>query len=218
MSNLCQTLATYRICAVPGHDGRCGSGWCVPGSGRGSGCWATVFRFLCYACLFHASLIRDVCWRRTAMVLVELGVVEQRFQAVLEVLGGASVSDVARRYGVVRQTVHRWLRKYAGSGVSGLADQSSRPHSCPHQMLPQVEARVVEMRRAHPGWGSRTILYWLAARYSSTGNPPPERCVQHHTHHPTQPDMGGHLLYAVACAVSMSVMNSTRLSVIDLRT
>lgn len=51
------------------------------------------------------------------MVLVELGVVEQRFQAVLEVLGGASVSDVARRYGVVRQTVHRWLRRYAESGI-----------------------------------------------------------------------------------------------------
>jgi len=32
------------------------------------------------------------------------------------------------------------------------------------------------------------------------------------------PDMGGHLLYAVAWEVSMSVMNSTRLSVIDLRT
>ena len=95
------------------------------------------------------------------MVLVELGVVEQRFQAVLEVLGGASVSDVARRYGVVRQTVHRWLRKYAKSGVSGLADQSSRPHSCPHQMPAVVEARVVEMRRAHPGWGPRTIRYWL---------------------------------------------------------
>ena len=95
------------------------------------------------------------------MVLVELGVVEQRFQAVLEVLGGASVSDVARRYGVVRQTVHRWLRKYAESGVSGLADQSSRPHSCPHQMPAVIEARVVEMRRAHPGWGPRTILYWL---------------------------------------------------------
>jgi transposase-like protein len=79
------------------------------------------------------------------MVLVELGVVEQRFQAVLKVLGGASVTDVARRYGVVRQTVHRWLRWYASSGVSGLADQSSRPLSCPHQMLPQVEARVVEM-------------------------------------------------------------------------
>ncbi|MCH8129210.1 MAG: IS481 family transposase [Acidobacteria bacterium] len=95
-------------------------------------------------------------------MLAELGVVEQRFQAVLEVLGGAAVTDVARRYGVARQTVHRWLRRYAESGVSGLVDESSRPHTCPHQMPAQTEARVVEMRWAHPGWGPRTIAYHLA--------------------------------------------------------
>jgi Homeodomain-like domain len=51
-------------------------------------------------------------------MLVELGVVEQRYQAVLEVLNdGASVSDVARRYGVARQTVHVWLRKHAAEGA-----------------------------------------------------------------------------------------------------
>ena len=38
-------------------------------------------------------------------VLVELGVAEQRYRAVLEVLDeGASVTDVARRYGVARRT------------------------------------------------------------------------------------------------------------------
>lgn len=93
------------------------------------------------------------------MVLVELDVVEQRFQAVLEVLGGAPVTDVARRYGVVRQTVHRWLRRYAESGVAGLVYLSSKPQSCPHQMSARVEARVVELRHGHPGWGPRTIEY-----------------------------------------------------------
>jgi transposase-like protein len=39
-------------------------------------------------------------------VLVELGVVEQRYRAVLEVLEeGVSVTEVARRHSVVRQTV-----------------------------------------------------------------------------------------------------------------
>jgi transposase-like protein len=66
-------------------------------------------------------------------MLVELGLVEQRYQAVLEVLNdGASVTDVARRYGVARQTVHDWLGKYAAEGLRGLADRSSRPLSCPH--------------------------------------------------------------------------------------
>jgi transposase InsO family protein len=94
-------------------------------------------------------------------VLVELGVVEQRFRAVLEVLGGAPVSDVARRYGVARQTVHRWLRSYADSGVQGLVDGSPKPLSCPHQMPARVEVRVVEMRWAHPDWGPGTIRYHL---------------------------------------------------------
>ena len=47
-------------------------------------------------------------------MLVELGVVEQRYQAVLEVLNdGATVTDVARRFGVSRQTVDVWLRRCA---------------------------------------------------------------------------------------------------------
>jgi transposase-like protein len=85
-------------------------------------------------------------------VLVELGAVEQRYRAVLEVLDeGVSVTEVARRYGVVRQTVHAWLRRYAEGGLGGLAGRSPRPVSCPHQMPSLVEARIVAMRREHPG-------------------------------------------------------------------
>ena len=94
-------------------------------------------------------------------MLVELSVVEQRYRAVLEVLGGVSVTEVARRNGVARRTVHEWLRRYAGGGLAGLADRSSRPASCPHQMAPVVEAAVVGMRRAHPAWGPSRILWRL---------------------------------------------------------
>ena len=39
-------------------------------------------------------------------MLVALRLVEQRYHAVVEVLVGASVVDVARRNGVARQTAH----------------------------------------------------------------------------------------------------------------
>jgi transposase InsO family protein len=96
-------------------------------------------------------------------VLVELNVVEQRYRAVLDVLEGASVVEVARRNGVARQTVHEWLRRYAGEGggLAGLADRSSRPDSCPHQMGLELEARVVALRRAHPAWGPDRIRWQL---------------------------------------------------------
>lgn len=92
-------------------------------------------------------------------MLVELGLVEQRYKAVLEVTEGATtVTEVARRYGVSRQTVHKWLVRYATGGLAGLVDKSSKPDSCPHQMPPTVEAKILEMRRAHPEWGPRTLL------------------------------------------------------------
>jgi transposase len=96
-------------------------------------------------------------------VLVELGVVEQRYRAVLEVLEeGASVTAVARRYGLARQTVHQWLARYANDGgLAGLADRSPRPESCPHQMGALIEARVVSLRREHPGWGPSRIVWQL---------------------------------------------------------
>lgn len=92
----------------------------------------------------------------------ELSVQEQKYQAVLAVLAdGRSVSEVAQRWGVSRQSVHAWLRRYEEGGLAGLEPRSSRPVSCPHQMPGVAEARVLELRRAHPGWGPRRILYDL---------------------------------------------------------
>jgi transposase len=49
--------------------------------------------------------------RDTPAMLRELKVVEQRYRAVLQVLDGTPVTEVAERFGVARQTVHRWLAR-----------------------------------------------------------------------------------------------------------
>ncbi|MER6359223.1 IS481 family transposase [Streptomyces sp. NPDC001634] len=95
------------------------------------------------------------------MALVELSVVEQRYRAVLAVLAGATVTEVAAQMGVSRQTVSGWKSRYAASGLAGLADRSRRPTSCPHQASAEVEAAVCELRRKHPGWGPRRIAHVL---------------------------------------------------------
>jgi transposase InsO family protein len=96
--------------------------------------------------------------KEDAVPLVDLSMVEQRYDAVREVLDGATVTDTAIRYGVDRRTLHRWLVRYANDGLGALANNSSKPDRCPHQMSAEIEARVVELRRSHPGWGPRTIL------------------------------------------------------------
>src|SRR2546430_4890547 len=98
------------------------------------------------------SASRDCCRvGEPGLMLVELSVVEQRYHAVMEVIsGGVPVVEVAERYGVARKTVHAWLRRYRQEGLPGLTDRSHRPHRHPGQLAADVEARVCELRRAHP--------------------------------------------------------------------
>jgi transposase InsO family protein len=108
-------------------------------------------------------------------MFMELSVQEQKYQAVMAVLSdGVSVSEVAQRWGVSRQSVHAWLRRYEDSGLAGLEARSRRPGSCPHQMPGVVEARILELRRTHPGWGPRRILYELQ-RTAGPGEVVPSR-------------------------------------------
>jgi len=96
----------------------------------------------------------------TRLMLVELSVVEQRYQAVLAVIrDGVPVVEVARRFDVSRQAVHRWLRWYEQQGLGGLADRSHRPPRCSHQMDAAVEVWVLEARRRNPGWGPRRLVH-----------------------------------------------------------
>jgi transposase InsO family protein len=62
---------------------------------------------------------------------------------------------------VSRQSVHTWIARYEGGGLGALADRSHRPASCPHQIPPETEARICELRRQHPGWGPRRIEHQL---------------------------------------------------------
>jgi transposase len=62
-------------------------------------------------------------------------VAEQRYQAVLAVISdGLSISQVAQKVGVSRQTLHSWLARCEAEGFEGLVDRSHRPVKCPHQM------------------------------------------------------------------------------------
>lgn len=88
--------------------------------------------------------------------------VEQRYRAVLEVLDGSPVSEVAVRYGVSRQAVYAWKSKYEAAGLEGLQEKSRRPRTSPTRLPAEVEALVCETRRTNPRWGARRIAFEIA--------------------------------------------------------
>jgi transposase len=70
----------------------------------------------------------------------------------MEVVSGAPVTEVARRYGVSRQAVQGWLGHYESDGLAGLADHSHRPRYQPRQLDAEIEALICQLRGAHPRW------------------------------------------------------------------
>jgi transposase InsO family protein len=90
--------------------------------------------------------------------------VEHRYRAVLDVLEGTPVAEVARQYGASRQSVHTWLRRFQAQGRIGLEERSRRPGSSPTRLPAEIEALICELRRAHRRWGPRRIVHELGLR------------------------------------------------------
>ena len=97
-------------------------------------------------------------------MLWELSVSEQRYRAVLEVMAGVPVTEVAERYGVSRQSVHTWLLRYRREGIAGLEDRSHRVRNHPWRTAAEVEELVCELRRGHPKWGPRRLVFEMGRR------------------------------------------------------
>jgi transposase InsO family protein len=82
-----------------------------------------------------------------------LGLAGRRRLVALVVDEGLSQREAARRLGVSPATanrwVHRWLMASAGAraALSCLADRSSRPHTMPRLLAPEIEARILSARR-----------------------------------------------------------------------
>ena len=97
-------------------------------------------------------------------MLWELSVAEQRYRAVLEVGTGVPVTEVAERYGVSRQSVHTWLLRYREEGIRGLEDRSHQVHAHPWRIPAEVEEAICELRRGHPKWGPRRLVFEMGRR------------------------------------------------------
>jgi transposase InsO family protein len=71
---------------------------------------------------------------------------------------GWKQAHIAKAMGISRKCVKKWLDRHADEGLAGLEDRSSRPHSSPSRTAPEVETRIVELRRRQ-----RRGPDWLAA-------------------------------------------------------
>ncbi|MBK5102178.1 MAG: transposase [Desulfobacteraceae bacterium] len=69
-----------------------------------------------------------------------------------------SVSDLAERFGISRNTAYRWINRFKQHGQAGFHELSRRPHTCPWQTDKAIAKELVKLRKAHPRWGPRKLL------------------------------------------------------------
>jgi transposase InsO family protein len=72
-----------------------------------------------------------------------------------------SMRELCQRFGISRKTGYKMLARHAEQGLPGLKDGSRAPRSHPNQTEPEVEGAILRVRKAHPTWGSKKILWTL---------------------------------------------------------
>jgi putative transposase len=88
----------------------------------------------------------------------ETCVIKERTKMMGEYLSGEyTLAELARRSGVSRKTVHKWVGRYERNPGQGLLDGSRAPHHHPNAVSPAMEAAILEWKARRPLWGAPKI-------------------------------------------------------------
>src|SRR5207249_3072461 len=102
---------------------------------------------------------------RTSMPWLETAPMNEREHFIADCrLNLYTMTELCARYNVARKTGYKWLARMAEGGRAALRDRSRAPHHCPHRITAEVAERICGTRQAHPSWGPRMLLQWLARR------------------------------------------------------
>lgn len=88
----------------------------------------------------------------------ESGVVEERMRFVRDYeREEMTMAELCRFYGIARKTGYEMVQRWQEHGAEGLKDRSRSPLRHPNQTAAEIEAELLELRRAHMRWGPRKL-------------------------------------------------------------
>ncbi len=100
----------------------------------------------------------------------------ERLDITERAAAGQSNSEIAAALGCSVWTVRKWRRRGQHQGRTDLNSQMGRPPKGPLSTLPTgMREAVLQIRRAHPGWGPATLLAELQVDPRWTDQPLPSR-------------------------------------------
>jgi putative transposase len=70
-------------------------------------------------------------------------------------------SQLCKEYEITRPTGYLWIKRYEESGVGGLLNIKSTPHTQPNKTSPSVLNEILAVKFEWPTWGPKKILGYL---------------------------------------------------------
>lgn len=90
---------------------------------------------------------------------------DERVKFVARYLGGETMSELCREFGIARKTGYIIVERYQESGVIGLTDRSRRPVRFGNQLPMQMEKALLDIKADKPSWGARKIRERFIRKY-----------------------------------------------------
>lgn len=80
---------------------------------------------------------------------------------------GENQSLTCRRFGLGREALREWLKRFRERGIKGLEDRSHRPHKVRERKIPlSLQDEIVKIRKANPYYSKYKISVLLSSKVS----------------------------------------------------
>jgi putative transposase len=98
----------------------------------------------------------------TPMPWKETCAMDQKVQLIGDWLSEEySVTELSQMYSVSRNTVYKWIGRYASEGVESMEERPRAPRNHPNATPGDIVDRIIKAKLEHQRWGPRKVLAWL---------------------------------------------------------
>jgi transposase InsO family protein len=73
----------------------------------------------------------------------------------------SGIKPAMRKWGIARNTIRTWLRRFESMGNKGLEDQRQGPKNIPHKTSKEIEDKVINARLQVPCYGPKRLQYFF---------------------------------------------------------
>lgn len=81
-------------------------------------------------------------------------------QQVVRLAQQEGIKPCVRKFGIARNTIRNWLRRYEQAGIRGLLDKRKGPNVIHHKTSKDLEDQIIAIRQRSPCFGPLRIKYF----------------------------------------------------------